>query len=89
MEKEYDMAMFREGRLQWDITPKESPTAVARRWLFIGGLVMVFAGWFAHSGENSWWELVEAPDRVAPLLTGLAALISRHGGGHLIRKMEN
>jgi len=83
------MSMFKEGKLQWDISPKEPPTVIARRWLFISGMIMVFVGWFIHSGGNSWWDLVDSPDRVVPLLTGLAALISRHGGGHLIRSIEN
>ncbi len=54
-----------------------------RRWLLISGLVICFAGWFAHFGDKSWWELIERPDRIAPLLSSMGALLMRHFGGKL------
>jgi len=51
---------------------------IAKRWLLISGLLLCFGGWFAHFGDKSWFELVERPDRIAPLITSIAALLSRH-----------
>jgi len=53
-------------------------------WILVPGLFMVFAGWFAHFGEKSWWELIERPDRIAPLLSSMGALLMRHFGDKFI-----
>jgi|TARA_R100001143_G_C3288413_1_gene100021 hypothetical protein len=55
-------------------------------WILISGLFMVFAGWFSHFGDKSWWELIERPDRIAPLLSSMGALLMRHFGDKFIEK---
>ena len=55
-------------------------------WLLISGLFIVFAGWFTHFGEKTWWELIERPDRIAPLLSSMGALLMRHFGDKFIEK---
>ena len=45
---------------------------------------MVFAGWFSHFGDKSWWELIERPDRIAPLLSSMGALLMRHFGDKFV-----
>lgn len=53
-------------------------------WLLIAGLFMVFSGWFSHFGDKGWWELIERPDRVAPLLSGIGAVLLRHFGSRFV-----
>jgi hypothetical protein len=55
-------------------------------WILISGLFVVFAGWFTHFGDKSWWELIERPDRIAPLLSSMGALLMRHFGDKFIEK---
>ena len=55
-------------------------------WILISGLFVVFAGWFTHFGEKTWWELIERPDRIAPLLSSMGALLMRHFGDKFIEK---
>ena len=55
-------------------------------WILVSGLFMVFAGWFTHFGGKTWWELIERPDRIAPLLSSMGALLMRHFGDKFIEK---
>jgi len=54
-----------------------------RRWLLISGLIICFAGWFTHFGGKTWLQLIESPDRIAPLLSSVGALLMRHFGGKI------